>query len=104
MAENDQTEAEKPIAGIARGMKEKNPESENHVNKGTPGKHVMIDHERETERETEGIGTKQKKGNEIELGTGRSQRKVIEEVEAESDHLTDGKAGNQDIQKIVPPK
>lgn len=103
MAENDQTEAENRT-GTVRGMKEKNPESENHVNKRTPGKHVMTDHERETEIKTEWIGTKQKRGNERELGTERSQRRVTEEVEAEIGHLTDGKAGSRDIQKIVPPR
>lgn len=103
MVENDQTETEKPT-GTVRGMKEKNLERENHVNKGTPVKHVMTDQERETEIETEGTGTKQKRGNETEQGTERSQRKVIEEVEAEIDHLTDGKAGSHDILKIVPPR
>ena len=87
-----------------RGTKEKNLENENRVNKGTPVKHVMTDLERETEIETEGSGTKQKRGNEIEQGTERSQRKVIEEVEAEIDHLTEGKAGSHDILKIVPPR
>lgn len=101
MAENDQTEAEKPT-GTVRGTKEKNPESENHVNKETPAKHVMTDQERETEREKEETGTKQKRGNEIELETGRNLRKVIEEVEAEIDHLTDGKVGSHDILKIAP--
>ena len=101
MAENGQTETEKPT-GIVRGTKEKNPESENHGNKGTPVKHVMTDHEKETEKETEQTGTKQKRGNEIDLETERSQRKVIEEVEAEIDHLTDGKVGSHDILKIVP--
>jgi len=99
--ENDQTEAEKPT-GTVRGTKEKNPESENHVNKETPAKHVMTDQERETEREKEETGTKQKRGNEIELETGRNLRKVIEEVEAEIDHLTDGKVGSHDILKIAP--
>ena len=101
MAESDQTEAEKPT-GTVRGTKEKNPESESHVNKETPAKHVMTDQERETEREKEETGTKQKRGNEIELETERSQRKVIEEVEAEIDHLTDGKVGSHDILKIAP--
>ena len=107
MVERDQTETEKHT-GTVRRMKEKNPESENHANKGTPVKHVMTDHERETETETEtetgGTGTKQKRGSETEQGTERSQRKVIEEVEAEIDHLTGGKAGSQDILKIVPPR
>ena len=85
-------------------MKEKNPENENRVNKGSPAKHVMRDQEKETGRGTEGSGTKQKRGNEIEQGTERSQRKVIEEVEAEIDHLTEGKAGSHDILKIVPPR
>ena len=105
MVESDQTETEKRT-GTVRRTKEKNPESENRANKGTPVKHVMTDHERETETETEtgGTGTKQKRGSEIEQGTERSQRKVIEEVEAEIDHLTGGKAGSQDILKIVPPR
>lgn len=103
MVENDQTETEKPT-GTVTGTKEKNLERENHVNKGTPVKHVMTDQERETEIETEGTGTKQKRGNETEQGTERSQRKVIEEVEAEIDHLTDVKAGSHDILKIVPPR
>ena len=103
MVENDQKETEKHT-GTVRRMKEKNPESENHVNKGTPVKHVMTDHERETEKETEQTGTNQKRESEIEQGTERSQRKVIEEVEAEIDHLTGGKAGSRDILKIVPPR
>lgn len=100
--ESDQTETEKHT-GTVRRTKEKNPESENHVNKGTPAKHVMTDHERETEIETEETGTNQKSESEIEQGTERSQRKVIEEVEAEIDHLTGGKVGSHDILKIVPP-
>ena len=103
MVESDQTETEKRTGTVTR-MKEKNPESENHVNKGTPAKHVMTDHERETEIETEGTEKNQKRESEIEQGTERSQRKVIEEVEAEIDHLTDGKAGSRDILKIVPPR
>ena len=103
LVESDQTETEKHT-GIVRRTKEKNPESENHVNKGTPAKHVMTDHERETEIETEATETNQKRGSEREQGTERSQRKVIEEVEAEIDHLTDGKAGSHDILKIVPPR
>ena len=106
MVENDLTGAEKPT-GTVRGMKEKNleSESESHVNKGTLVKHVMTDHhERETKKEKEGTGTKQKRGNEIEQGTERNQRKVIDEVEAGIDHLTDGKAGSHGILKIVPPR
>ena len=106
MAENDQTETEKHT-GTARGMKEneRNPESENHVNKETHENHAMTDHhERENERGKEGIVTKQKRGNGTELETERSQRMVTEEVEAEIDPLTDERAGNQDILKTVLPR
>lgn len=103
MVENDLTEAEKPT-GTVREMNEKNLGSESHVSKGTPENHVMIDHERENERGTEGIVTKRKRGSGRELGIERSQRKVIGEVEAEIDHLTDGRVESQNTQKIVLPR
>ena len=103
MVENDLTEAEKPT-GTVRGMKEKNLGSESHVNKGTPENHVMIDHERENERGTEEIVINQKRGSGTDLGTERSQRKVIEGVEAETDHLTDGRVGSPNTQKIALPR
>ena len=85
-------------------MKEKNPGRGNHVSKGMLENLDMRDHEREKERGTEEIETKQKRGSETGLERERSQRKLIEEVEAEIGHLTEEKAESQDTQKIVLPR
>ena len=85
-------------------MKEKNPGRGNHVSKGKPENLDMIDHEREKGKGTEVIETKQKRGSETGQEKERSQRKLIEEVEAEIVHLTDERAESQDTRKIVLPR
>ena len=75
--------------------------SESHVNNGNLGKRDMTDHGREPGRERGGIVTKQKREKEREQGIERSQKRVIGGVEAEIGHLTDEKAGSQDIPRII---
>ena len=103
MAETDQTGTER-TTGTVRGMTGRNPENENHMIRGNRETRVMTDPGRESERGTEGIVTRQKRGNGNDQGTERNQKKLIGEVEAETDHLTDGKAESQDILRIVLPR
>lgn len=90
------------VTGIVRGMTERSLGRGNHMNNENHVNPVMTGLGRESERGTEEIARRRKRGNGRGQGIGRSQRKVIEEVEVETDHLTDERAGSPDILRIVP--
>lgn len=90
------------VTGIVRGMTERSLGRGNHMNNENHVNPVMTGLGRESERGTEEIARRRKRGNGRGQGIGRSQRKVIEEVEVETDHLTDERAGSPDIPRIVP--
>lgn len=90
------------VTGIVRGMTERSLGRGNHMNNENRVNPVMTGLGRESERGTEEIARRRKRGNGRGQGIGRSQRKVIGEVEVETDHLTDERAGSPDILKIVP--
>lgn len=90
------------VTGIVREMTERSLGRGNHMNNENHVNPVMTGLGRESERGTEEIARRQKRGNGRGQGIGRSQRKVIEEVEVETDHLTDERAGSPDILRIVP--
>ena len=92
------------VTGIVRGMTERSLGRGNHMNNENHVNPVMTGLGRESERGTEEIARRRKRGNGRGQGIGRSQRKVIEEVEVETDHLTDERAGSPDIQRIVPQR
>lgn len=90
------------VTGIVREMTERSLGRGNHMNNENHVNPVMTGLGRESERGTEEIARRRKRGNGRGQGIGRSQRKVIEEVEVETDHLTDERAGSPDILRIVP--
>lgn len=92
------------VTGIVREMTERSLGRGNHMNNENHVNPVMTGLGRESERGTEEIARRQKRGNGRGQGIGRSQRKVIEEVEVETDHLTDERAGSPDILRIVPQR
>ena len=92
------------VTEIVREMTERSLGRGNHMNNENHVNPVMTGLGRESERGTEEIARRRKRGNGRGQGIGRSQRKVIEEVEVETDHLTDERAGSPDILRIVPQR